>query len=229
MEGRYLETTLKEGKFCFNRSKIFNSQNIGLHDSQQDRWDSYTTESRAKVRITPILGENENGILYGPSAELDNATVHTISKTAEQTPFCCFRMVDSNDLRVEHIGMVFSLSDNIVERIKTSFGHDSYILISAPGEFMRRIQKKYSIYAREIHYGELTMEFSTEMNKVGLPQARIFQKAESYSWEKEYRIALLTPTENNQTYIEIGPLEDIAIGGNLDELKTGFLITGIDL
>lgn len=229
MEKTHLDSTLKTGRFCFNRSITFNKPTPKLRKSQQDRWDSYMTEAGVRVKITPILGEYRNKMCYGSSAELNNATIHIISKTAEQTPFCCFRMVTVDDLKAENQRTIFSLSDGIVKKIKSDFGHNSYILIYAPSEFMRRIQKNHSIYARNIHYGEITMEFTMEMNRLGLPQAKIFQKSEDSSWEKEYRIALLTPTQDEQVFIEIGSIEDIAIGGNIDELKTGFLVEGITL
>ena len=52
----------------------------------------------------------------------------------------------------------------------------------------------------------------------------MFQKREEYSWQNEYRV-LIPPIENTQKQIlKLGSIEDIAFGGDIEELRLGVSI-----
>ena len=44
------------------------------------------------------------------------------------------------------------------------------------------------------------------------------------AWQKEYRIALSPREETNPLTIDIGSIEDIAIGGDIEMLRLGIVI-----
>ena len=223
MKRKYVEDTLKEGTFCFNLPDAFHSA-TNLHAAQFDDKDSYATMKALDVTHWPIISENEDGITYGePKVFAKHAIAHEISTVSQHTPLCCFRKVLEEDFAACEGGSVFKLG-KLVDRIKTEFGHDSYILILRPGEMLKRMGKVSSYFAKSIHYGYKDWKYQDFLDKYEFEQTEMFQKRMDYAWQKEFRIILPADQSANRRILHIGSIEDIAIAGDIEELREGLLI-----
>ena len=219
MKRKFLSSTLKEGSFCFNCAEVFNNS-TGLTSAQHDRHDAHRKYNAKSVRIYPI--NSKDGKCGCPIKIAQEATIRAISGKEKNTPYCCFRLVEENEIiysNQNHIGH-FRLG-NVVDRIREEFPHDAYILVYNPTELLQRINEKESCFARSIHYGEKTEEFEQFLDESPHEQKYMFEKDDQYSWQKEFRIALSPQETPQKKIIDIGSIEDIAIGGNLEELKNG--------
>ena len=224
LKKEHLETTLKKGQFCFSFPSIFHSP-TNLNSAQQDLWDSYSFSSIRNLVIAPIISDNESEIKYGSIRKLaDTAEMHELSAISKLNPLCSFRKVEKNDIIWAKNAFIFSLGD-LVEKIKSEFGHDAFILIAFPEIFIDRISKQYSCFARSIHYGKLDKNFNKLIYESNFEQIKMFQKSAEYAWQKEYRIILSPRKGEGPQLIEIGSIEDIAIGGSIDDLKNGFIFS----
>ena len=223
MKRKYVDDTMKKGKLCFNVPTRFNSSN-DLNPAQFDKWDSYSASNVQEVMFWPILSETESGITYGEKKLLaKRATIREISDVSQYTPMCCFRRVLEEDFIDCENGSILKLGD-IVDRIKTEFGHDSYILVLQPGDMLNRIGKISTYFARRIHYGDKDPEYQEFLDKYDFCQTEMFQKREEYAWQKEFRIILPKQDSTDPQMLYIGSIEDIAIAGNIEELRNGLLI-----
>lgn len=222
MKKEHLDSTLKKGTFCFNFPTVFNSPN-NLAPAQQDRWDSYLSFYATKIYYAPIISEDKDGIHYGPSKKVsDGARIHQRSNVSMYTPLCSFRKVEKDDL-VEKYGATFFRLGDTVDRIKNELGHDAFVFILYPHAFVKRISKISPCFARSIHYGELDGEFWEFLDSYNFNQKEMFQKSVDYAWQKEFRI-IIAPTNNTgPQIINIGSIEDIAFGGDLETLRNGFV------
>lgn len=225
MKKKHLSNALTKGEICFSYPETFSNNTENLNPAQIDTWDSRHFFPAEKIYCYPVIEENENEIKYGTGFKLaEKATLREISEINKHTPFCCFRKVTENEL-VECDGLlIFSLADT-VDRIKQDFGHDSFVLIVRPDIYLDRIAKNHSCYGKSIIYGELSLEDRKdfeENEKSGFPQIKMFQKRGIYAWQKEYRV-ILTPTEEIERHnIYIGSIEDIATGGDIEQLRLGY-------
>lgn len=219
LKSEYLESTMKKGRFCFNPPSVFNRWE-DTNTAQYDKWDGHSCEIADKVLIAPIIQEDENGVVYGEVKALSNkAIIHTQSTKAKQTPICCFRSVDENEIAFDADTQTLTYSlGNIAERIINEFGHDSFILILIE-PFIERIKQKYSLLCGSVIYKNIAndMPISVDERYQELTE-ELFRKDEKYMWQKEFRIALTDPTTDKPFFIELGSIEDIAISGRMEEL-----------
>ncbi len=219
---KYLRDIVEKGRFCFNLPTVFN---IGdnLASAQKDKWDSYTFHNAFHICFAPIISEGDYGIQYGKVQKLvDEARIHSITPTAKHTPLCSFRRVDPSEVTHRFGAYFFKLGD-VVDRIKNELGHDSFVLIYQPTLFLDRLQEKTTYFARSVHYGDMDSDFESFLYNSGFEQAEMFQKEASFQWQKEFRI-ILPPIETEEKVIlEIGSIEDIAICGDIEQLRNVFV------
>lgn len=52
MESQFLESTIKEGKFCFNHPTIFNEWKE-KESAQYDKWDAHATYELSRIVVNP--------------------------------------------------------------------------------------------------------------------------------------------------------------------------------
>lgn len=222
MKHQYLESTLKQGRFCFNLPNVFN-QSIDLKSAQQDKYDSYLSSSIQHLVVAPIISAPGQAIKYGKSNLIsDHATIHYISDVVKQTPLCSFRKVEATDIESKYDVFFFCLGST-VDRIKEEFGHDAFILIWNVPAFFNRLSKITSYFAKSIHYGDIDLQYQRFLDSVKFEQKIMFQKSEDYAWQKEFRI-ILPPIDMGPQFVEIGSIEDIAWGGDVEDLRQGYIL-----
>ena len=224
LKHKYLDTTLKEGKLLFSKPERFQKSKENLSAGQVDPLDSHKTIKASKVFAAPVLCDTKEKFELGkPFLIAENATVSEISGLSKMTPMYCLRKIDKSDF-TEHNGVLhFRLDSKIIDRIKNEFQHDSFVLIYNPFELINRIEKKSSCFARSIHYGEIDEYYEDFLSKYKFKQAEMFQKSKEYEWQKEFRIIIEPNNKNIKGFLQIGSLEDIAFGGNIEQLKNGFV------
>ena len=89
---------------------------------------------------------------------------------------------------------------------------------------MARIYEKVPCCGRKVHYGEINAEFQKYIDKVGYSQSAMFQKSLEYAWQQEFRIIIEPQGDKDRVFVEVGSIEDIAIGGDIEALRNGFFI-----
>ena len=223
MHKRYLEDTLKKGSFCFNYPSVFNAV-PDLAPAQKDEWDSHLSYHAIRILFAPISLEDENGGIYyeRPTKIEDRALVHQISARSEFTPLCSFRKVDKGEI-LEKYGVGFFRLGDTVDRIRRGFGHDAFILVYQPQIFLSRISLISSYFARSVHYGEIDSSFQEFLDLYSFKQKEMFQKGEEYAWQKEFRVIIEPRRSQGPQIIQIGSIEDIAFGGDIEMLRQGFI------
>lgn len=222
MNKKHLNDTLNRGTLCFNFPTVFNSS-PDLAAAQQDEWDSHLSFDAMHIMYAPIISEDENGIHYGTAKKLaDKTRLHQISGTSKATPLCSFRKVEEADIVQKYDAAFFRLG-NTVDRIKNEFGHDAFILIRQPYALIKRISKVTLCFARSIHYGEIDADFQEFLATHELEQKEMFQKSSEYAWQKEFRVIIKPRIASGSQIIEVGSIEDIAFGGDIEELRQGFV------
>lgn len=212
----FLDSTMK-GSFCFNYPHTFNSDKSNT-GGQNDRWDSQVFR---KIREIVIAECHDDGT-YGPVMPFaDEAVLHKMSWTNAHTPFCCFRKAEPCDFEIIDGCIHYHIEKKWIERIKTDFKQDRFIVIFNPEEFIRRFEG--CVICRSIHYGFADMEFEHFLKVCPLHQKEMFQKGIEYAWQKEFRI--ISPFVYKEVHgkqrrmIDIGSIEDIADCGNIDNLE----------
>ena len=222
MNKKHLDNTLNRGTFCFNFPTVFNSS-PDLATAQQDEWDSHLSFDAMHIMYAPIISKDENGIHYGKPKKLaDQARIHQISGISKATPLCSFRKVEEADI-VEKYDAAFFRLGNTVDRIKNEFGHDAFILVSQPYALIKRISKVSPCFARSIHYGEIDANFQAYLDECTFEQKEMFQKSPEYAWQKEFRVIITPRIASGPQIIEVGSIEDIAFGGDIEDLRQGFV------
>ena len=223
LKKEYLQSTL-EGKLFFSCPDTFISTGNNLASGQQDIYDSHLNFMAHHLVVAPIIKEDENGIQYGKGMKIaDSAYMHRINETSRHSPMICFRKVDVSDIKVVDECKIFALG-NLVDRIKAEMGHDAFIIILAPLAFHKRLNEKERFFGRSIHYGEIDGQFQRFLDEHPSEQKEMFQKRTEYAWQKEYRIALSPREETSPLIVDIGSIEDIAIGGDIEMLRDGIVI-----
>ena len=222
MKKSHLESTLKEGQFCFNTPSLFNNDGT-LAPAQQDINDSHFPLEAQHFMFAPIVGKSEKGYKYGQITESNGkATVHLISKLSAQTPLCCFRIVEEREI-IHKYGVSFFRLGDIVDRIKEEFNHDAYIVIFDAGTLLERLSNNYQICARNVHYGPVDDRFREYADKVGYSQAAMFIKNETFSWQQEFRVIIKPKELKESVFVKVGSIESFAHGGDIEELRNGFM------
>lgn len=224
MKKQYLNAALKKGELCFNYPTLFNSSKT-LEIAQRDEWDSHTSIVTNKLFYAPIISEEKNKITYGQIETIaDQISIRLLTAKNKQTPLCSFRTVNEEDFVKEEDVYRLYLGDT-VDRIRKEFGHDSYILIFKPLAFLRRLMEVTSCYAHSVFYcDQIDNEYQEYLNNNYFEQKEMFQKGNAYSWQKEYRVILYPQKGNESRLVQIGSLEDIAYGGDIDDLKKGYVL-----
>lgn len=222
MNKKHLENTLQRGAFCFNFPSVFNSSpNLAI--AQYDQWDAHLSFDAMHLMYAPIISEDENGIHYGTPKKLaDQARIHQISGISKATPLCSFRKVEEADIIQKYDAAFFRLGTT-VDRIKNEFGHDAFILVYHPHILIKRISKVSPCFARSIHYGDIDANFQAYLDEHTFEQKEMFQKSSEYAWQKEFRVIITPRIATGPQIIEIGPIEDIAFGGDIENLRQGFV------
>lgn len=221
MKKEYVESTIKKGRFCFNHPSVFN-EGENLNPAQVDKWDGHMSIKVKNLVIAHVLQDDENGYVTGEAMPLaEEAKLHIQSEVAKHTPICCFRIVEANEFSIntEERSLFYSLGD-IADRIMKDFGHDSYVMIEAV-PFIERIRKHHSVLRGSVVYEDTLKLGSFDIDKEFQELAeQIFRKDKAYEWQKEYRIALLHPTEKTPVFVELGSIEDITIAhGVIEDLR----------
>lgn len=224
MESKFLNDTLKKGRICFNHPTAFN-KGENLQSAQLDRWDGYSAYTAIYTVFAPIIGKKENGFpIYGKPVEIKNpVTIHRQSDRSKNTPICCFREVRENDFEtVSEDVYSFSLGDT-VDRIRTEFGHDAFIMVKYPDILFQLNQFTYN-YSRSVIYQDTLNDYDFgERKKYENILGEIFRKDSKYSWQKEFRITLF-PTFCSRVFWEIGSIENITLlSGDIELLRHGFI------
>ena len=220
LKKEYLDSTL-DGKLCFSCPSLFTSTINNLKPGQQDTWDSHLSFDAHHVVIAPIISKEDEPLQYGPAKKVaDKTRMHTCNSIVQRSPMTCFRKVTMADLQEQKECDVFALGD-LVDRISSEMGHDAYVLIAYPLEFLKQLNEKERFFGHSIHYGEIDEQFESFLEEYPLQQGEMFQKSMNYAWQQEYRL-VLTPRDNsNQVFVEMGSIRDIAIGGDLEDLRHG--------
>ena len=218
MKAKHVEDTMKKGRFCFNHPGVFNKWE--RQDSAQfDAWDAHSARYVRHVIFAPILEEREGLFpLYGEPQKLaDEAVMRFQSNYVKHSPICCFRIVDEDEVVIGADSFSFSLGD-IVDRIMTEFGHDSYVMINARA-FHERLYEKTNFIARFVTYRDTTndYEFKAPAEYKDIIE-QLFRKDERFEWQKEYRI-VLPPSEDSPVFVELGSIKDIAFCGKISDLR----------
>ena len=222
MKKKHLASTLKEGRFCFNVPVVFNN-GVSLAAAQQDVHDSHFPLNVLHPMIAPIVYEDENGPHYGEIIELaDKATMHLQTFLSAHTPLCSFRLVKEQEF-VYKYGVAFFRLGNLVDRIKTDFQHDTYIIVFDAETLIDRIAQNFRLCARDVHYGPIDEKFKEYTGKVGYDQAAMFIKDEAFEWQQEFRIIIKPNELQDKLFVQVGSIEDIAYGGDLEQLRYGFM------
>lgn len=220
LKKEHLESTL-DGRLCFSCPKLFTSTTNNLKPGQQDPWDSHLSFVAHQIMVAPIISNENEPLQYGASKKIaDKARMHTCNSIVQRSPMTCFRKVTKSDIQEQKDCDVYALGD-LVDRISSKMGHDAYVLIAYPLEFLKQLNEKERFFGHSIHYGEIDEQFESFLEEYPLQQSEMFQKSMDYAWQKEYRL-VLTPRDNtNQVFVEMGSIRDIAIGGNLEQLRKG--------
>lgn len=225
LKEKHVESTMTKGRFCFSHPSVFNKWERD-NSAQYDRWDGHSAYEATHLVYAPIIEDNGDKIVYGEVKKLaDRAIIHEQSATVKNTPICCFRYVQRDELIFDSGNSVdFTLGDT-ADRIKNEFGHDSFILINA-ANFLDRFRTKYKgLDGRVVYHDTLNdFEFNVDESIKSIVE-QVFRKDKKYEWQKEYRFALQESTET-PTFIELGSIEDIAITGELDYLKGTIRLRG---
>lgn len=218
MKSEYVEDTLKKGRFCFNHPAVFNRWE-SPNAAQYDPWDAYSAYTVTHLVFAPIIGE-ENGMpIYGKGKRIaDKAVVHTQTDDVKRSPVCCFRMIEEQEVTLLDNSVEFSLG-KIADRIINEFEHDSYIMIWAK-PFLERVQQKCpNLLCGAVVYKNTLNDYDFHVSdSIEETVEQLFRKNEQYSWQKEYRI-VLPPTKDSPVFVELGSIEDIAVGGKIFDLK----------
>ncbi|MBR0541843.1 MAG: hypothetical protein IJK26_06505 [Clostridia bacterium] len=224
LKSQYLTSTLDEGNLCFNKPQVFQKSD-DLAKGQADPWDSNKFFTALDLYVAPVISDTPEGTKYGKPIYIGtNIPMREISGQSKMTPVCCFRKVDESDFKEENGVYLFRLDEVTVERIKDEFEHDSFLLVVNPRELINRILKQTFCFARSVHYGEIDEEYQKYLDAYDFNQAEMFQKREEYAWQKEFRIIIRADNSSDlRKFMRVGSLQDIAIGGKIDQLKSGFL------
>ena len=222
----YIKDMMDEGRFRFSIPEIF-QEGKGLRDGQKDVWDSYKSFQADRIYVAEVISDDAFGIKHGEPMLVSNhpTRMREISYISKSTPMSCFRVVDKEDIEEKNGAYHFKLEEKIVERIKQDFGYDAYVLICYPEIFINRIQAECTCFARRIHYGEIDKEYGDFLNRFeNMSQAEMFQKSKEYQWQKEFRIIIQPKYGGDGVYYtSLGSIKDIAIAGNIDQLKLGLI------
>lgn len=222
MQVLFFKQDLEEGQFCFNVPSVFNS-GVDLAAAQQDIHDSHFPFELSHSWIAPIVYEDDKGPYYGRPIEIEGkATAHLLSALSAQTPMCCFRLLKEQDL-VYKYGVAFFRLGDIVDRIRSEFQHDAYIIVFDAGTLLERMSQHYQLCARDVHYGSIDEKYIEYIRKVGHDQAAMFIKDEVFEWQQEFRVIIKPNEMQEKVFVQIGSIEDIAFGGDLEQLRNGFM------
>ena len=85
------------------------------------------------------------------------------------------------------------------------------------------IFQKESCFSYKVHYGDIDEKFGKFVSQVGYSTASLFQKSSSYQWQQEFRIILEPKKDEGKYFVNIGSIEDVAFGGDLEQLRNGFI------
>ena len=220
LKKEYLDSTL-DGKLCFSCPNLFSSTTNNLKPGQQDTWDSHLSFDAYHVVVAPIISKEGEPIKYGPAKKIaDKTRMRTCNRIVQHSPINCFRKITMDDIQHHEKCDVFALGD-LVNRISNDMGHDAYVLIVYPREFLVQLNKKERFFGHSIHYGEIDETFESFQEQYPMQQTEMFQKSMDYAWQKEYRLVLTPRHDTNQVFVDMGSIRDIAIGGDLEELRKG--------
>ena len=220
MKSKHVEETMKKGRFCFSHPCTFNKSG-GNNPAQFDRWDGHSCHIATHLVFAPIEKEDEHGVIYGKVRHFaDEAIVHMQYGEAKHTPICCFRIVEKDEVSFAHEAkaLIYSLGKT-ADRIINEFGHDSYILIQAE-PFIERLKKENNFLCGSVIYKDILQPgmFQIEDQYQELAE-QLYRKDSRFSWQKEYRIALVPSTGVSPVFVEIGSIEDIAVSGKIEDLR----------
>lgn len=220
LKKEYLQSTL-DGKLCFSCPEVFSSATNNLLPGQQDSKDSYLTVSALHIVVAPIISKENEPIQYGQGKKLtDKGQVSILNDIAKHSPMNCFRKVTIDDIQQRGKYHIVAFG-NLVDRIREEMGHDAYLLIPFPVEFLKQLNEKEHFFGHSIHYGEIDEEYEKFLEEYPTPQSEMFQKRMEYAWQKEYRLVLKPRADTEKVFVDMGSIRDIAIGGDLEELRLG--------
>jgi len=220
MKSKHVEETMKKGRFCFSHPCTFN-KSAGNSPAQFDKWDGHSCSVASHLVFAPIEKEDEHGIVYGKLRPLaKKAIIHMQMGEAKHTPICCFRMIEKDEVSFDYEAkaLIYSLGKT-ADRIINEFGHDSYIIIQAE-PFIERLKKENDFLCGAIIYKDILQPgmFQIEDQYQELAE-QLYRKDNIFSWQKEYRFALVPPTKDSPVFVEIGSIEDIAFSGKIADLR----------
>ena len=217
-KNEYVKTTIERGRFCFCHPTVFSKWEDN-QSAQYDRWEGHAAVEALDVVISPITGYREDGFpIYGKVSKLtEKATIHSQTGDAKHSPICCFRAVERSEITLSGSNLHYTLGET-AQRIITEFGYDSYILIQAE-PFMERMKKtKEFRIAGSVIYQDIMNQFPQSLpDEYESIAEQLLRKDKKYEWQKEYRI-ILKPTKEEQVFLELGSIEDIARSGKLVDL-----------
>ena len=221
MKGEYVEQTIKQGRFCFNHSTLF-SKWEDPQSAQFDKWEGHSSMEATDLMAFPILEYREDGFpIYGNAIRLaDKAIIHSQTGEAKDSPICCFRAVERDEITIQGGSVNCSLGET-ANRIIGEFGYDSYVLIKAK-PFIKQVKERKEFYmSGRVVYQDTMNQFPQKLpDEYERIAEQLLRKDKKYEWQKEYRI-ILRPTKAPRVFLEIGSIEDIAISGKLSDLIMG--------
>lgn len=218
MKTKFVEDSLKKGKFCFNHPAAFNKWE-SKDAAQYDPWDAHSAHHATHLMYAPIVGEKDGDPIYGKMQKFaDSAIVRLQTSSVKHSPICCFRMIEEHEVTSEEEYLNISLG-NTADRIIKEFGHDSYLLIQA-SPFMERLkQHNITVLAGPVVYKDTLNDYEFQVPEQFKDVVeQLFRKDERYEWQKEFRF-VLPPSQTSPVFIELGSIEDIAISGKIMDLK----------
>lgn len=218
MKKEYLHDTMTKGRFCFNHPTVF-SKWEDKDAAQYDRWEAHDSYEATNIVFYPIIGKKDGMLIYGQGRKIiDKAVIHTQSEAAKKTPVCCFRCITQNERVVDGDNLIYSLGDT-ADRIMREFGHDAFLIIQITPLFERLKKVIGDFIAMDVAYYDTLNghPFNVAEEYKGIAE-QLFRKDKKFQWQKEYRIAL-PPTEHSPVFVEIGSIEDIAICGDIADLR----------
>ena len=220
---KHLESTILQGEFCFNFPTAF-KDNTDLKPAQVDSWEGHKTTEVSHVMVFPAESEKNGVIKYGSPLSFPSGVVRETTELAQKTPFCSFRLLNSDEVCADAHGFSCKLSNETYNKIKAEFGHDAFIFIIAVQEFANRLCKQEGCFGSPIYYGTTDNTYDKAFQSQPPFVSCLFQKSKKYEWQHEYRIIVSPKESPGPHFVKIGSIADIAFGGDLNYLKEGITI-----
>lgn len=216
-----------KGLLFFNPAyKFYTSSHYS--NGQYDPCDSHDFIHAQHLIYAPIIDETGPTLKYGaPKLLSESAVMYLLDTRNEHIPVCCFRIVSEDDI----VDDVFKLDSRVIQAIATDFpDYDHFALVCFPRAFLDLISRKYRVIGESITYIDSTNPKSIVKSKEQadledkFPYMQMFQKGKNFEYQREFRLILPQYRWIEGSCLEIGPLNNLVIVGEISQLYKGYRI-----